>query len=140
MHEEIIIIMSDKLQKLVEELDALTLKEAAELSKILQERWGVSAAAPMAMGVMAMAGAAAPVAEAPAPVEEQTEFDVILKDIGAKKINVIKAVRQVTNLGLKEAKDLVESAPATVLAAVTKEVAGNAKQVIEAEGAVVEVK
>lgn len=132
--------MSDKLQKLVEELDALTLKEAAELSKILQERWGVSAAAPMAMGVMAGAGAAAPVAEAPAPVEEQTEFDVILKDIGAKKINVIKAVRQVTNLGLKEAKDLVESAPATVLAAVTKEVAGNAKQVIEAEGAVVEIK
>ena len=131
--------MSEKLQKLVEELDALTLKEAAELSKILQERWGVSAAAPMAVGV-AGAGAAAAVAEAPAPVEEQTEFDVILKDVGAKKINVIKAVRQVTNLGLKEAKDLVESAPATVLAAVTKEVAGNAKQVIEAEGAVVEIK
>ncbi len=131
--------MSDKLQKLVEELDALTLKEAAELSKILQERWGVSAAAPMAMGA-AVAGAAAPAAEAPAPVEEQTEFDVVLKDVGAKKINVIKAVRQVTNLGLKEAKDLVESAPATVLAAVTKEVAANAKQVIEAEGAVVEVK
>lgn len=131
--------MSDKLQKLVEELDALTLKEAAELSKILQERWGVSAAAPMAMGA-AVAGAAAPAAEAPAPVEEQTEFDVVLKDVGAKKINVIKAVRQVTNLGLKEAKDLVESAPATVLAAVTKEVAANAKQVIEAEGAVVDVK
>ncbi|WP_423225748.1 50S ribosomal protein L7/L12 [Candidatus Amarolinea aalborgensis] len=131
--------MSEKLQKLVEELDALTLKEAAELSKILQERWGVSAAAPMAVGA-AVAGAAAPVAEAAAPVEEQTEFDVILKDVGAKKINVIKAVRQVTNLGLKEAKDLVESAPATVLAAVTKEVAGNAKQVIEAEGAVVEIK
>ncbi len=131
--------MSEKLQKLVEELDALTLKEAAELSKILQERWGVSAAAPMAMGA-AVAGAAAPAAEAPAPVEEQTEFDVVLKDVGAKKINVIKAVRQVTNLGLKEAKDLVESAPATVLAAVTKEVAANAKQVIEAEGAVVEVK
>lgn len=131
--------MSEKLQKLVEELDALTLKEAAELSKILQERWGVSAAVPMAVGA-AVAGAAAPVAEAAAPVEEQTEFDVILKDVGAKKINVIKAVRQVTNLGLKEAKDLVESAPATVLAAVTKEVAGNAKQVIEAEGAVVEIK
>ena len=97
--------MSEKLQKLVEELDALTLKEAAELSKILQERWGVSAAAPMAVGA-AVAGAAAPVAEAAAPVEEQTEFDVILKDVGAKKINVIKAVRQVTNLGLKEAKDL----------------------------------
>jgi large subunit ribosomal protein L7/L12 len=131
--------MSEKLQKLVEELDALTLKEAAELSKILQERWGVSAAAPMAVGA-AVAGAAAPVAEAAAPVEEQTEFDVVLKDVGAKKINVIKAVRQVTNLGLKEAKDLVESAPATVLAAVTKEVAANAKTVIEAEGAVVDVK
>ncbi len=131
--------MSEKLQKLVEELDALTLKEAAELSKILQERWGVSAAVPMAVGA-AVAGAAAPVAEAAAPVEEQTEFDVILKDVGAKKINVIKAVRTITNLGLKEAKDLVESAPATVLAAVTKEVAGNAKQVIETEGAVVEIK
>ena len=95
--------MSDKLQKLVEELDALTLKEAAELSKILQEHWGVSAAAPMAAGMMAAAGAAAPVAEAPPVVEEQTEFDVVLKDIGAKKINVIKAVRQVTSLGLKEA-------------------------------------
>ena len=140
MHEEIIRIMSDKLQKLVEELDALTLKEAAELSKILQEHWGVSAAAPMAAGMMAAAGAAAPVVEAPPVVEEQTEFDVILKDIGAKKINVIKAVRQVTSLGLKEAKDLVESAPATILAAVTKEVAANAKQIIEAEGAVVDVK
>ncbi len=132
--------MSDKLQKLVEELDALTLKEAAELSKILQERWGVSAAAPMAVGVVAAAGAAAAAAEAPAPVEEQTEFDVLLKDVGAKKINVIKAVRQVTNLGLKEAKDLVESAPVAVLTAVAKDVAANAKQIIEAEGAVVEVK
>ena len=132
--------MSDKLQKLVEVLDALTLKEAAELSKILQEHWGDSAAPPMAAGMMAAAGAAAPVVEAPPVVEEQTEFDVVLKDIGAKKINVIKAVRQVTSLGLKEAKDLVESAPATILAAVTKEVAANAKQVIEAEGAVVDVK
>jgi large subunit ribosomal protein L7/L12 len=131
--------MSEKLEKLVAELDSLTLKEAAELSKMLQEHWGVSAAAPMAMGVMsagAGAAAAAPVAE----VEEQTEFDVILKDFGDKKINVIKAVRAVTNLGLKEAKDLVEAAPSTVLTAVSKETAADAKKLIEAEGAVVEIK
>jgi large subunit ribosomal protein L7/L12 len=131
--------MSEKLEKLVAELDALTLKEAAELSKMLQEHWGVSAAAPMAMGAMpagAGAAAAAPVAE----VEEQTEFDVILKDFGDKKINVIKAVRAVTNLGLKEAKDLVEAAPSTVLTAVSKDTAADAKKLIEAEGAVVEIK
>ena len=130
--------MSEKLEKLVAELDSLSLKEAAELSKLLQEHWGVSAAAPVAVGVVAAAGPAA-AAEA-APVEEQTEFDVVLKDVGAKKINVIKAVRAVTNLGLKEAKDLVESAPATVLSAVTKEAAATAKQEMEAEGAVVEIK
>ncbi len=131
--------MSEKLEKLVAELDSLTLKEAAELSKMLQDHWGVSAAAPMMMGAMPAAGgaaAAAPVAE----VEEQTEFDVILKDFGDKKINVIKAVRAVTNLGLKEAKDLVEAAPSTVLTAVTKETAADAKKLIEAEGAVVEIK
>ena len=131
--------MSDKLQKLVEELDALTLKEAAELSKILQERWGVSAAAPMAMGA-AVAGAAAPAAEAPAPVEEQTEFDVVLKDVGAKKINVIKAVRQVTNLGLKEAKDLVEGAPKPIKSGATKEEADAMKKKLEESGAKVEIK
>ncbi len=130
--------MSEKLDKLVAELDSLTLKEAAELSKMLQEHWGVSAAAPMMMGAMpaASAAAAAPVVE----VEEQTEFDVILKDFGDKKINVIKAVRAVTNLGLKEAKDLVEAAPSTVLTAVSKEAAADAKKLIEAEGAVVEIK
>ena len=130
--------MSEKLDKLVAELDSLTLKEAAELSKMLQEHWGVSAAAPMMMGAMpaASAAAAAPVVE----VEEQTEFDVILKDFGDKKINVIKAVRAVTNLGLKDAKDLVEAAPSTVLTAVSKEAAADAKKLIEAEGAVVEIK
>ncbi|QLQ04945.1 MAG: 50S ribosomal protein L7/L12 [Anaerolineae bacterium] len=130
--------MSEKLDKLVAELDSLTLKEAAELSKMLQEHWGVSAAAPMMMGAMpaASAAAAAPVVE----VEEQTEFDVILKDFGDKKINVIKAVRAVTNLGLKEARDLVEAAPSTVLTAVSKEAAADAKKLIEAEGAVVEIK
>lgn len=133
---------TDRVNQIIDMLNGLTLAEAADLSKRLQDLWGVSAAAPMAMAMPmgAPGGGAAPAAEAPAPVEEKTEFDVVLKDVGAKKINVIKAVRQVTNLGLKEAKDLVESAPATVLAAVTKEVAANAKQVIEAEGAVVEVK
>ena len=131
--------MSEKLQKLVEELDALTLKEAAELSKILQERWGVSAAVPMAVGA-AVAGAAAPVAEAAAPVEEQTEFDVILKDVGAKKINVIKAVRQVTNLGLKEAKDLVEGVPKPIKEGVAKAEAETIKKKFEDVGAEVEIK
>jgi large subunit ribosomal protein L7/L12 len=101
---------------------------------MLEEAWGVSAAAPVA--AMAVAG---PAAEA-APVEEQTEFDVILKDAGAKKINVIKVVRALTSLGLKEAKDLVESAPAPVLTAVTKQAAADAKAQLEAEGAGVEVK
>jgi large subunit ribosomal protein L7/L12 len=123
------------LNALMEQLDKLTLLEASELVKKLEDRWGVSAAAPVAMGV-AMPAA---VAEA-APVEEQTEFDVILKEIGPKKINVIKVVRVLTNLGLKEAKDLVESAPTPVVQAVTKEAAADAKTQLEAEGAVVEVK
>ena len=126
------------LNKLVEELSALTILEASELKTLLEEKWGVTAAAPMMMGAMPVGGAAA---AAPAEeVEEQTEFNVILSDVGPKKINVIKAVRQVTNLGLKEAKDLVEGAPANVLEAVTKEKAAEAKQVLEAEGAVVTVK
>ncbi|MFQ3568191.1 MAG: 50S ribosomal protein L7/L12 [Aggregatilineales bacterium] len=128
------------LEKLVEELSALTILEASELKKMLEEKWGVTAASG---GMMMMAGAAmpgaAPAAEA-APEEEQTEFNVILADVGPKKINVIKAVRQITDLGLKEAKDLVESAPATVLEAVSKEKANEAKQIIEAEGAKVEIK
>ncbi|MFN8379350.1 MAG: 50S ribosomal protein L7/L12 [Anaerolineae bacterium] len=125
------------LNKLVEELSALTILEASELKKLLEEKWGVTASSGGGMMMMAAAPAAAVEAE---PVEEQTEFNVILKDVGPNKINVIKAVRQVTSLGLKEAKDLVESAPATVLEAVSKDKANEAKQIIEAEKAVVEVK
>jgi len=129
--------MSEKLEKLITELDALTLMEAAELSKMLQEKWGVSAAAPMMMGAMpAGAGQAA----AAAPVEEKTEFDVVIKDAGPKKIEVIKTVRQLTSLGLKEAKDLVDTAPQTVLSAVSKEAAADARSKLEAAGAGVEVK
>ena len=128
--------MSEKLEKLIEQLDQLTLMEAAELSKLLQEKWGVSAAAPVMMGAMPAAGAA------PAEVvEEKTEFDVVLKDAGAKKIEVIKVVRQfVPSLGLKEAKDLVDGAPQTVLSAVSKDAAADAKGKLETAGAGVEVK
>lgn len=127
------------LTKLVEELSALTILEAAELKTLLEEKWGVTAAAaaPMMMAAMPAAGAAAAAAE---PEEEQTEFNVILADVGPKKINVIKAVRAITDLGLKEAKDLVESAPATVLEGVSKEAANDAKSKLEAEGAKVEIK
>jgi|SRR5512145_443037 large subunit ribosomal protein L7/L12 len=130
------------LQKIVEQLSALTVMEAAELKKMLEEAWGVEAAAPMAMGAMPMmmgmaaGGAAAPAEE----VEEQTEFTVVLKDIGPKKIEVIKVVRALTSLGLKEAKDLVEGAPSNVLEAVTKEAAADAKSQLEGAGAVIEVK
>ncbi|GIV76197.1 50S ribosomal protein L7/L12 [Litorilinea aerophila] len=124
------------LQAIKEQLDSLTLVEAAELVKMLEEAWGVSAAAPVAVAAAAPAGGAAG-GEA---VEEQTEFDVILKDVGAKKINVIKAVRAITNLGLKEAKDVVEGAPSTILQGVSKEAAEDAKAKLEAEGAVVEIK
>jgi large subunit ribosomal protein L7/L12 len=123
------------LQAIKEQLDGLTLLEAAELVKLLEDAWGVSAAAPVAVAAAGAGGAAA--AE---EVEEQTEFDVILKEAGAKKINVIKAVRAVTNLGLKEAKDLVESAPAPVVQAVPKEQAEDVRKQLEAEGATVEVK
>ncbi len=127
------------LQKLVEELSSLTLLEAVELVKLLEERWGVKAAAPVA--VAAAVPAAVPGAPAaPPPAEEKTEFDVVLKEIGPKKIEVIKVVRQLTNLGLKEAKDLVESAPRAVLEGVSKEVAQDAKAKLEAVGAVVEIK
>ncbi|MGQ9888583.1 MAG: 50S ribosomal protein L7/L12 [Aggregatilineales bacterium] len=128
------------LTKLVEELSALTILEAAELKTMLEEKWGVTAAAaaPMMMAAMPAAGAAA--AAAAEPEEEQTEFNVILADVGPKKINVIKAVRAITDLGLKEAKDLVESAPATVLEGVSKEAANDAKSKLEAEGAKVEIK
>jgi large subunit ribosomal protein L7/L12 len=124
------------LEKLAVELSQLTVLEASELTKILEEKWGVSAAAPAA--VMAAAPGAAAAAEAEA--EEKTEFDVKLTEIGAKKIQVIKAVRGLrSDLGLKEAKDLVDSAPTPVLEAVSKEVAEDAKNKLEAEGATVEV-
>ena len=127
------------LQKLVEELSTLTVMEAAELKRMLEEEWGVEAAAPMAMGAMPMMAGAA----AAAPAEEQeekTEFDVVLKDVGPKKIEVIKVVRSLTNLGLKEAKDLVEGAPNNVMEAVSKDAANDAKAKLEAAGAAVEVK
>jgi len=124
--------------ELIEAIEKMSVLELSQLVKALEEKFGVSAAVPMAMaGAMPAAGGAAAPAE---PVEEQTEFEVVLKAVGDKKINVIKAVRAVTNLGLKEAKDLVESAPASVLSAVSKEVAADAKAKIEAEGATVEVK
>lgn len=129
--------MSDKIAQVKELLNSLTLLEAAQLAKELQEEWGVSAAAPMMAMAAAPAAAAVVAAE---PVEEQTEFDVVLKDVGANKINVIKEVRKITNLGLKEAKDLVESTPASVVTGVSKEAAAEAKAALEAAGAVVEVK
>lgn len=127
------------LQKLVDDLSALTILEASELKKLLEEKWGVTAASGgMMMMAGAMPGAAAAVAEE--PKEEQTEFNVILKEVGPNKINVIKVVRQLTNLGLKEAKDLVEGAPSTVLEAVSKDKAAEAKKLLEEEKAAVEVK
>ncbi|NWG15677.1 MAG: 50S ribosomal protein L7/L12 [Chloroflexi bacterium] len=127
------------LAKIVDELSALTVLEAAELKKMLEEKWGVSAAAaaPMMMAAMPAAGGAVAAAE---PEEEPTEFNVILAEAGPKKINVIKVVRTLTNLGLKEAKDLVEGAPQTVLERVNKEAANDAKSKLEAEGAKVDVK
>ncbi len=126
------------LQAIVEQLDSLTLLEASQLVKMLEEKWGVSAAAPVAMAALPGAGAA--VAAEAAPVEEKTEFDVILKSAGEKKINVIKVVRALTNLGLKEAKDVVETAGSTILSGVSKEVAADAKAKLEAEGAQVEIR
>jgi large subunit ribosomal protein L7/L12 len=123
------------LANLVEQLSALTVLEAAELSKLLEEKWGVSAAAPVA--VAAVGGGAAAAA---APAEEKTDFDVILADAGDKKINVIKEVRAITGLGLKEAKDLVEAAPKPVKEGVNKEEAEKIKKVLEEAGAKVEVK
>ena len=123
------------LQKLVDELSSLTVLEAAELSKLLEDKWGVSAAAPVAMA------AAAPAAAAAAPAaEEQTEFTVILAKSGDKKINVIKEIRTITGLGLKEAKDLVEGAPKTVKEGVNKDDAAKIKKVLEEQGATVEIK
>ena len=123
------------LTKLVEELSKLTVLEAAELSKLLEEKWGVSAAAPVAVAGPA-AGPAAPAA----PVEEQTEFTVTLAAAGDKKINVIKEIRTITGLGLKEAKDLVEGAPKTVKENISKDEAAKIKKTLEEQGATVEVK
>jgi large subunit ribosomal protein L7/L12 len=122
------------LQKIVDELSSLTVLEAAELAKMLEEKWGVSAAAPVAMMAAGAGGAAA------APAEEKTEFTVVLASAGAQKINVIKEVRAITNLGLKEAKDLVEGAPKPVKEGVSKDEADKIKKQLEAAGATVELK
>lgn len=126
--------MSEKIAGLVEQIKGLTLLEASELKKALESEFGVTAAAPMMMGAAPAAGAAA------APVEEKTEFDVILQAAGDKKINVIKVVRAHTGLGLKEAKDLVDGAPKTVKEAVSKDEAEKLKKEFEEAGATVEVK
>ncbi len=124
------------LEKLVDELSKLSVLEAADLVKKLEEKWGVSAAAPVAMAAAMPASGGAAAAE---PVEEKTEFDVVIKDAGPKKIEVIKTIRQLTTLGLKEAKDLAETAGGKVLEAVSKEAATDAKAKLEAAGAVIEV-
>jgi large subunit ribosomal protein L7/L12 len=125
--------MSD-LNKLMEELSELSVLEAAELVKMLENKWGVSAAAPVALA--AAPGTAASEAE---PEEEKTEFDVVIKDAGPKKIEVIKAIRQLTSLGLKDAKEMAETTDAKIMEAVGKDVANDAKEKLEAAGAVVEL-
>ena len=125
-------------EQIAEELDKLTLLEAAQLSKLLQEKWGVSAAAPMA--VAAMPGAAGAAAGGGAATEEKTEFDVVLMAAGEKKIQVIKVVRELTGLGLKEAKDLVDGAPKPVKEKVTKAEADDMRKKLEEQGATVQVK
>jgi len=127
--------MSAKLEKIAEEIQGLTLLEASELITLLEAKLGVSAAAPVAV-----TAAPAATAAAAAPEEEKTEFDVILKEIGPKKIQVIKVVRQITNLGLKEAKDLVDSAPSPIAQGVPKGQAEDIKAKLEAESAVVEIR
>ena len=126
-----------ELSNLVDELSKLTVLEAAELSKMLEEKWGVAAAAPVAAAAAPAGGGAAAAA---APAEEQTEFTVILSKVGDKKINVIKEVRTITGLGLKEAKDLVEGAPKTVKEGVNKDEADKLKKQLEEQGAAVEIK
>jgi large subunit ribosomal protein L7/L12 len=118
------------LEKLVDELSKLTVLEAAELTEMLEEKWGVSAAAPVAMAAMPAAGGAGGEA-----ADEKSEYDIIIKDVGPKKIDVIKAIRQITSLGLKDAKDLAETAEAKVLEAVNKEAAEDAKKKLEEAGA-----
>lgn len=128
--------VSERVQKVFEDINGLSVLEVSQLSKLMQESWGVSAA-PVA--VAGAATAAAPAAAAAAPVEEKTEFNVVLKEVGPNKLNVIKAVRELTTLGLKEAKDLVEAAPKSVKEAVPKDEAETAKAKLEAAGAVVEL-
>jgi large subunit ribosomal protein L7/L12 len=123
------------LQKLVDDLSTLTVLEASQLTKLLEVKWGVSAAAPMAMAAAPAAGGAA----AAAPAEEKTEFGVVLKDVGPKKIEVIKVIRQLTSLGLKEAKDLAETPNAKVLEAVGKDAAEEAKKKLTEAGAAVDL-
>jgi large subunit ribosomal protein L7/L12 len=125
--------MAANLDKLVDELSGLSVMEAAELVKALEEKWGVSAAAPVAVAAAGGGGVAAE------PVEEKTEFDVVIKDAGAKKIDVIKVIRQLTSLGLGEAKTLAETAGGKVLSAVAKDAAAEAKKKLEEAGAQVEV-
>jgi large subunit ribosomal protein L7/L12 len=122
------------LNKLVEELSTLTVLEAADLVKMLETKWGVSAAAPVAVAAGPVSAGAAP-----EPVEEKTEFTVVIKEAGPKKIEVIKTIRQLTNLGLKEAKELAETAGGKVLEAVSKDAANDAKSKLETAGAVIEV-
>ena len=124
------------LARLVDELSSLTVLEAADLSKMLEEKWGVSAAAPVAVAAGAPAGGGV----AAAPAEEQTEFTVVLTKAGDKKINVIKEIRTITGLGLKEAKDLVEGAPKTVKEGISKDEAEKIRTILEENGAAVEVK
>jgi large subunit ribosomal protein L7/L12 len=126
--------MAEKLDKIMEELSSLSVLEAAELVKALEEKWGVSAAAPVAMAA-AGAGAAA----AAEPVEEKTEFDVVIKDPGPKKIEVIKVIRQLTSLGLGEAKTMAETAGGKILTGVGKDAANDAKKKLEEAGAVIEL-
>ncbi len=132
---------SEKLDKIAEEIQGLTLIEASDLVKLLEEKLGVSAAAPMAMAMPGMV-AGAPAGGAAAPAEEKTEFEIVLKEAGTQKIPVIKVVRELTGgaLGLKEAKDLVESAPASIKKGATKEEAAEAKKKLEEVGATVEIK
>lgn len=130
---------SDKINSIIESIETLNVLELVELKKTMEEKWGVTAAAPMmAMGAMPMMGAADAGAAA-APVEEKTEFDVILKDVGPNKIQVIKVVRELTSLGLKEAKDLVEAAPKPIKEAVSKEDAEAAKAKLAEVGATADV-
>jgi large subunit ribosomal protein L7/L12 len=124
------------LARLVDELSSLTVLEAADLSKMLEEKWGVSAAAPVAVAAAPAGGGAA----AAAPAEEKTEFTVVLAKAGDKKINVIKEIRTITGLGLKEAKDLVEGAPKTVKEGINKDEAEKIRKVLEENGAAVEIK